>query len=254
VSETPDGRAPAPPASIRTARPRARVTWRSPWTLVVGIISIATLVYVLPPYLTFDPATARNTFLPGFSAHYALILFHVFTGAVAWVTGILQVWPWLLRKFPKVHRFSGLAYVFAGALPTTVVAVVLRTVAGIRDHSVQPGALGLYVAAVLWFGTTLLGYVRARQHRWVAHRRWMTYSVAMSLTTLWNRPVAIFTMAYFPASLPPVLEAIGWFPMILHLGIAHWWVTKRRSAVLEDMLRKTPANPRVKARQLDEAA
>jgi hypothetical protein len=229
------------------------VSWRSPWTLVVAIISIATLVYVLPPYLTFDPKLARNTFLAGFSAHYTVLLVHVFTGAVAWTTGILQIWPWLLRKYPKVHRFSGLAYVFAGALPTSVVAIVLRTVAGIRDHSVQPGAIGLYVAATAWFGTTWIGYVRARQHRWADHRRWMTYSIALSLTTLWNRPVALLTLAFFPASLPVALEVVGWLPTIVHIGIAHWWVTRRRSAVLEELLPKKP-EPVAKRQQLEDAA
>jgi predicted membrane protein DUF2306 len=245
VTNNPAGR---PGRSTTTTRPPATAARPAPsrsrgtlWLLVVTAAIVATLVYIMPPYLTFDPKTARNFFLPGFSAHYVLIMVHVFTGAIAWLSGLLQIWPWLLRNHPKAHRISGLIYVFAGALPTTVMAIVLRAVADYRDHTVQPGAIGLHLAAALWFATTVIGYRRARQRRFAGHRRWMTYSFALALTTLWNRPVALLTIAYFPASLSVALEVIGWMPLILHLGVAHWWVTRRKSPVLETVLARENA-------------
>ncbi|MBD0324764.1 MAG: DUF2306 domain-containing protein [Aldersonia sp.] len=42
---------------------------------------------------------------------------HIFFGSVALLTACLQVWPWLRRRHPAVHWYSGRLYVFAGALP-----------------------------------------------------------------------------------------------------------------------------------------
>lgn len=210
---------------------------------VVAALITATLVYVLPPYLTFDPRTSRAIVTPNFPAHYALILVHVFTATVAWVTGVFQIWPWLLRRHRTVHRFSGRIYVFAGALPTAVVAIVLRVVADHRDGTVLPGSLGLIVAAAVWFTTTVIGYRRVRQGRYADHRRWMTYSYAIALTNLWNRPVALLTVAYVPGVLPAALEVVGWLPFIVHLGVAHWWVTRRKSSVLESRSFRTVPKP-----------
>lgn len=49
--------------------------------------------------------------------HYLLLVAHILFGSVALVAACLQIWPWLRRTRPAVHRWSGRAYLFGGVFP-----------------------------------------------------------------------------------------------------------------------------------------
>lgn len=100
-----------PPAADRTKRVEPKKHWwRRPWVGPLGLVVVAFLAYSLPPYLAFDPARSR---VPStFPAHYLFLVGHVVFGSVAMVTAALQIWPWIRRKYPVLHRCSGRAYVF----------------------------------------------------------------------------------------------------------------------------------------------
>jgi len=85
---------------VKTHKPRA--WWRRPWVIPLFVAATGFLVYQLPPWLTFDPNRSRIPLK--FPLHYWLIVGHVLFGTVALVTMCLQMWPWLRRRYPVVHR------------------------------------------------------------------------------------------------------------------------------------------------------
>jgi Predicted membrane protein (DUF2306) len=87
------------------------------------------------------------------------------------VTVFLQVWP--RRRHPAVHRTSGRLYVFAGVLPSAVLALAIVPFAA--------GSTGNAIDAILWLATTVAEFRMARRHRYAEHRRWMIFSVALCL-------------------------------------------------------------------------
>ncbi|HEU5475566.1 MAG TPA: DUF2306 domain-containing protein [Actinophytocola sp.] len=209
---------------LRRSAP-ARPWWRRPWMVPLGIIVIAFLAFSLPPYLSLQPAQSRVQLEANYPFHYLFVLGHVFFGTVAILTACLQVWPWLRRKYPVVHRYSGRVFVFGGMLPSVICAVALTPVSA--------GPFGNAVAAILWGATTFVGYRMARQRRWAEHRRFMIYSFAITLQVIWARVLflgAPLVTTIDLNDLQLLLEAATWMGFVINLVLAQLWLdhTARR--------------------------
>nr|WP_225311617.1 DUF2306 domain-containing protein [Microbispora cellulosiformans] len=215
----PGGRPPAPAAR----RPRA--WWRRPWIIPLGIVVAAFLAYELPPYLTLDPARARVVLPAAFPPKYAVLIGHIVFGTVAQVTIFLQMWPWLRRRHPAVHRWSGRVYVFAGAIPSAVAAVVML------PFTPVPGRVGVSTAAVLWLVTTVMGYRMARRRRFAEHRRWMLYNFAIVAGINYTGLAIVVVGTHLPVAVDPVylIEAARWLGWVVNLVVVQWWIDRRRT-------------------------
>ena len=189
------------PPTIRTADAQSRQRtplWRRPWVVPLAVLAVIFVGYALPPYLTLDPTQARLQPPPEFPGYYPLLVTHILLGSVVLLAACLQVWPWLRRSHPKVHRTSGRIYV-AAALPASVCVMI---VAPMSLHGANSQVANT-ILAVLWFGTTLAGFRAIRQRRYADHRRWMLRSVALSFSIVANRVWLIILFAVFlPRSTP----------------------------------------------------
>ncbi|GII88748.1 hypothetical protein Ssi03_67380 [Sphaerisporangium siamense] len=204
-------------------RPRGR-TRRRPGDfapLPLAILTIVFLAFQIPKYSALDPARAQRPVES--AAHYWLIAAHVATGTLALVTVVVQIWPWLRRRHPAVHRWAGRVYVFAGAIPSALLVLVMLPV------SSPVGKVGSAMAAVLWASTALIGWVALRRRRYAEHRRWMIYSFAV----VWGGPVWAFFVGMSWLWWSPwaeqvdfdhVLDTISWAGWIINLIIAQWWI------------------------------
>lgn len=227
-SGDPENRA-SPPKTpqLTLVKPRkVRAWWRRPWVIPLFVIAAGFLVYQLPPWLSFDPRRSRIPLK--FPAHYWLIVGHVLFGTVALVTMCLQMWPWLRRRHPAVHRWIGRVYVFGGALPTASLALAMFPI------TIRPGAMGVLMAATLWATTAVLGYVRGRQGRWAEHRRFMLYSFAI----MWGSVIWGFCLGMGWTLLSPwaakvdityVLEGARWIGWVTNLIVMQWWLDRTRN-------------------------
>ncbi|MBM7774566.1 uncharacterized membrane protein YozB (DUF420 family) [Actinokineospora baliensis] len=212
-------RAPAPARPGR-AGGRARGTRSRLSLLLLSATGIAFVVYVIRPYLTLDPAQARIP--PQHWLHYAFLAGHVITGSVAVLTTLLQLWPWLRREHPAVHRASGRVYLLAGAIPSALLALAMYPVA------FTPGSVAVLLAAPLWTISAVLGWVRARQHRYAEHRRWMVYSFAIMWGFgVWGFVIGNVGMHWLGINPFIAVEAARWVGWVGTLLIAHWWLERR---------------------------
>ncbi|MFJ7212135.1 DUF2306 domain-containing protein [Amycolatopsis sp. NPDC098790] len=196
----------------------------------LALLVAAFLAYSVPPYLTLDPAQSRVPAPPGFAAHYGFLVGHILFGTIAIVGVILQVWPWLRRTHPVVHRRVGRVYVFAGAIPSALLAL---TIALASPFGPAAGVLNV-VAALLWLGFTVAGFRAVRQGRYADHRRWMVRSFAMAMNTLLSRvyaPIAFLTLApHYPdqAVLFQTASTLaGTMSVLTLLLLSQWWLDRR---------------------------
>jgi Predicted membrane protein (DUF2306) len=209
-----------------TPRPSRR-WWRTPWAAARLALVVFNLLYALPRYLKLEPSQARIQLDPDFRLHFQVLVAHVLTANIAMVTLFLQLLPWIRQQSPRFHRASGTVYVFAGAVPSALLALLLL------PHSLAPtGRVGLTTMSVLWIATSLIGYRMQRLHRYADHRRWMYYSVALALGTSWGRIMAELMMHIpgFTIDIMIFLEISSWLGWIVNLFIAQWWLerTSRR--------------------------
>jgi uncharacterized membrane protein YozB (DUF420 family) len=205
---------------------------RRPWIAPVALLTVIFVASALPPYLSLDPALARLQPMPAYRAYYPLLVTHIFLGSLVLLAACFQVWPWLRRTHPAVHRWSGRIYVAAALSASACVMII----APMGLHGANQQVANTMLAA-LWFGTTLAGFRAIRQRRFAAHRRWMLRSVALSFSIVANRiwlavAFAVFVPEiYTGAELDPVAvdQAIGasaWISWVANLLIIEWWLQR----------------------------
>ena len=104
-----------------------------------------------------------------------VFIVHSLSGAIVLVSGALQFNRQLLIKNRRLHRLLGRVY---------VITVWLASVGGLWmtvffDVSLVAQAI-FGVLALLWFGSTTLAFMYARQRKLTQHRAWMFRSFALS--------------------------------------------------------------------------
>ena len=206
--------------------------------MALGLLVTAFVAFSLPPYLTFDPARSRVPIAMNSGAYYPMLVAHVVFGSVAIMAGCLQVWPWLRRRRPSLHRKVGTAYVFCGVLP----AGALGLVVGIQSPFGPVLAASNVLLATVWLTVTTMGYRAVRARRMTTHRRWMIRSVVLTLSVITNRVWAVVWVLVLSPQLDTtfhgneaaMVQAIaalsGWLGWVVPLLVAEWWLEGHRAA------------------------
>ncbi|MEU7524917.1 DUF2306 domain-containing protein [Saccharothrix sp. NPDC042600] len=207
--------------------------WRRPWVVPLGFLVLLFVAFSLPPYLTGDRARSRVPD-PGYDWYYPALVGHVVLASIAILTAVLQIWPWFRQRHPKWHRYAGRAYVFAGVLPGGVLAVVIGAVSPFGPVN----ALGNVLMGTLWLGFTITAYRRARQKRYVEHRRWMLRSATLTFSIITNRLWAVAMIIILPSfkdtafggsevALMQATSAISaWMGWVLPFLFVEWWLER----------------------------
>ena len=206
--------------------------------IVLVAFAAAVLVseaYVWKRYGTFDPANGR---LPSdeFPGYFPVLMVHIMSSSVALATCVLQIWPWLRRHHPRIHRISGRVYIFAGVYPAAITVLILET----AWPSIN--VFSDLITGALWLGTTTVGLVLARKRRTADHRRWMLRSFALTISVLFSQvlqpPIRALLKIYIPDDYTAILTSSSitvWLSWILPFLAVEWLLEReqlRRSARL----------------------
>lgn len=214
---------------------RRRRSW---WFPPLAVAAVAFVAWAAAPYLTLDPGRSRIPPPEGVRWYYPALAAHVVFGSVAMLTCCAQVWPWLRRRYPALHRRIGRVYVLGGVVPAAALALAIASV----------GPLGLTLAAsdvllsVVWLFVTVAGYRAGRRGGLVAHRRWMARSFALTFSIVTNRVwAAILFVILIPrvdttfggseaALVGTVAGLTGWLGWVIPLLAVELWLERGASA------------------------
>lgn len=205
------------------------MTYARRWFAVLLFVVVAFLALSLPPYLTVDPTRSR---VPStFGMHYPLLIAHIALATVAILTALVQSWPGVRARWPRVHRRVGRVYV-AAVLPAAAIGMVI----GAATPFGPMLATGSVVLAALWLWFTVNGYLAARRRRFAAHRRHMLRSVALAFSIITNRiwnPILYLTLQPLRDSVFGgdeerfiwlVAGLSGWLGWTVPLLAVQWWL------------------------------
>ncbi|MEV2278636.1 DUF2306 domain-containing protein [Nocardiopsis sp. NPDC049922] len=224
---------PAPP-DRRTPPPR-RSWWRRPWIAPLALLSVAFVAFSVPPYTTLDPGQARLPVHDDLAWHYPVLVTHIFAGALLTLLAPLQVWPWLRRRHPAVHRWSGRAYVLVGVPLVGVPGLLLGPLSSTGPDTRISNTLW----AVLWLTCTALGYLAARRRDFARHREWMLRSFVLLYGVALNRIVlvllALLMLPWLHSGFGGDVEAMilsvaassSYLSWVLPLIAVEWWLAYR---------------------------
>ena len=160
------------------------------WSAALAVVAAAFLAFSLPPYLTVDPSRSR---VPAtFGLHYPLLVGHVALATVAMAAALVQIWPGVRARWPRLHRGIGRVYV-AAAIPAAAIGMVIGAVTPFGPIL----AVGSVALAALWLWFTVNGFLAARARRFADHRRHMLRSVTLAFSIITNRiwnPILYITL------------------------------------------------------------
>jgi uncharacterized membrane protein len=202
---------------------------------VFAVLVLASQTFVWVRFYHFDPEKLRLS-PQEHPWYFPALMIHIVGSSLALATCVLQVWPWLRRRYPVVHRISGRLYVFAGIYPAAVSALVLTFVWPTNPIT----AFSDLLTSLLWLAITTTGFVLARRRRTADHRRWMLSSFALTISVMFNQllflPVSALIISQLPSDFPGGNEAgqlmasgtivwLGW--TLPFLGIS-WWLEREQ--------------------------
>lgn len=107
-------------------------------------------------------------YVPGDSLGNAQWLLHVFVGAVVTVAGMLQLLPWLRRRWPALHRWNGRMFMLTAAV-ATLSGFWLTWVRGSQLNLPSAVSTSLNGALILVFAA--LAWRSALRRQMAEHRR-----------------------------------------------------------------------------------
>jgi hypothetical protein len=226
------------PAETKPSPPRRAKRPRRAWgILALSATMLIMLVYMLSAYVPPNIDTSRIPIVYG-GIQYVLLVAHIFTATVATVTGLVQLWPWLRRKFPVAHRWTGRAYFFLGVFPSSVLAIPVIAMApmGISNQA------GLLVLDVLWMISAVAGYRTARQRKFADHRKWMIRNYGLTFASIASRFwIPILGVALVPemggvpyqgdpngiAAMHDVASGSVWLGLMVTMVVVEWYIQRR---------------------------
>lgn len=145
---------------------------------------------------------------------------HIILGGLALLIGWLQFNNKLRINKPQVHRNIGKVY---------IVSVLVSAIAGfyIALFAEQGlwASLGFVCLALIWFTTTLMGYITIRNKQVIKHQMFMIYSYAACFAAVTLRiwlPLLIISTGNFGKS----YIVVAWLCWIPNLLVAHLIVRK----------------------------
>lgn len=145
---------------------------------------------------------------------------HVFSSMLALLAGFTQFSKRLLKHKPKLHRAIGYSYVVNILMVTGPAGLLMSFYAngGITSR------VAFVMLSVLWIGFTAIALYKAIRKDFHAHRVFMIYSYALTLSAItlriWKVLLANFT------DIPPMdrYRIIAWLGWTLNLIVAEIFI------------------------------
>ncbi len=155
--------------------------------------------------------------------HYRIAFFtHVYTSMLVLPAGLIQFSPYLLRVHKKLHRLSGWIYV----LIVLVLVAPSGFVMGIYANGGFSSQLGFCLLAGLWFYSTFQAVRNAKSKNFVAHRKWMIRSFALTLSAITLRAWKFILVYLFHPPPMDTYRVVAWLSWVINLAVAEYIILK----------------------------
>ena len=162
---------------------------------------------------------------------------HVFTSCFVLVAGFTQFSPWILRRFPRIHRLMGWAYL----LLVTIVSGPAAWVMALYANGGLPARTSFTILASLWIGFTLLAGYYVIRKRFALHGAYMVRSYALTLSAITLRAYTLVLEATTLASPRDIYITTAWLSWVPNLLLAQWLI---RRGLVEKIFISSPAEHR----------
>lgn len=195
------------------------------WRYVAGCSHVILFMAVgaLAAHDYFEPVSHASAAFPGYPrVNNLLLVVHIVFAVMA-----MGIGPWLFNSrfrddYRRLHRRLGQIYVFSCLLSAmTSFPLALANGAGIIPR------VGFGTLAVLWFVTTYLAYTAAVHRNFVAHRRWMMRSFALTFAFFIVQMYKLFLFPFVVIVFDVQIQSMSIKVMQSYVSwLANWFVVE----------------------------
>jgi len=184
--------------------PQPRHMTGRPSLVIISLAALVATVFfvgVALPYLTLDQKV-----LARYGSRGVWVLVHVAAGAVALLTGPVQLWLGVSQRVMRVHRRLGLAYVTSVGIGS-VAAFYLAA----HTNLGWVFGVGITGLGIAWVVTTSLAVAAIRRGFIQQHREWMIRSYVVTFGFVTFRAFSSALQAAGVGTQHEQLAASSWF-------------------------------------------
>jgi hypothetical protein len=155
---------------------------------------------------------------------------HIFFGGLALLIGWIQFNQYVRNNYQRLHRIVGILYVFSSWLSVFGVGYI--------SFFAEGGAIaffGFILGGLIWFYTTIQGYVSIRNGLVVKHQQFMIYSYATCLGAATLRiwlPLLVTTTHNFILS----YQLVSWISWVPNLIVAYFILKRQENMAIKQQI------------------
>lgn len=185
---------------------------RWPLGLVFTVACVAVAAYAFA-YL-YGSYSPRDPLATRFAVSGLAVPAHFFGAGLALLLAPVQLWGWLRRRAPRLHRLAGWLY---------AAAVLIGGSAGLalapKAHGGWASGAGFALLAPIWLLSTGLGIAYAVRGELERHRRWMWRSIALTFAAVSLRLILGIGLGVLHLRFLPVYIFAAWACWGVNLAI-----------------------------------
>lgn len=201
-----------------------QIAFKTGLVLLLGFFSFL-MIRITLPYFAFEDDVAFlriKQWIVGNLVWKTSFYVHVMSSSLCLLAGFTQFSKTFLKKFPAVHRLTGWLYVG--------VILLLSGPSGLIMSLYANGGLISQTAfttlSLLWMYFTYRAFYFAKAGNYVAHRKFMIRSYALTLSAITLRAwkfLIVLAIRPQPMDAYMLVAWLGWVPNLL---LAEWYIRK----------------------------
>ncbi len=154
----------------------------------------------------------------------AAFYIHVFSSIFTLLAGVVQFSSYVLTRHKRIHRFVGIVYVLDVLLLNVPTGLVLA----IYASGYLPSKIAFLILDGLWFWFTLKALLAAKERNFVAHRRYMIRSYALTCSAVTLRGWKFVLSSVFVIDPMTLYMIDAWLGFVPNLLFAEWLLREKR--------------------------
>lgn len=147
------------------------------------------------------------------------LLLHIAGGSIALFAGPFQLWSGFRRRFRRVHRWIGYAYMSS-------IALAASSSFYLAFHTRPDFGLSLFILAMVWWVSIAMAFIAVRNRRIDAHQEWMIRSYIVTFSFVSYR--YLVGLSVFEGLGPSRPAMVLWISWVVPMLVFELWTQRDR--------------------------
>jgi uncharacterized membrane protein len=210
------------------------------WPLAILFFTYQ-FIQIIAPYTSWQRGVdflITKQYIIHLDYYRAAFYAHIFSSPLVLASGALLFSNYILKNWPKLHRYAGRIYV--GLL--LLVSAPSGFVMGFHANGGWAAQLSFLLLTPMWWWFTWKGFDSARKRQFAAHRNWMLRSYALTLSAVSLRAMQMLLGHFSALDHQTQYVLVSWAAWVGNLAVVEWLIYRRTKKAAPSFLFPHPSS------------